>query len=401
VVSFCVHFFQESLAPSPYGNVQDIVTQNFIENNVVSFCVLFLFPKKKDGGVMEFEKIVEPLLRWYEKNARQLPWRDDPTPYRVWISEIMLQQTRVEAVKPYFERFVRELPNVKALAEVPDEKLLKLWEGLGYYSRARSLKKAAILLMERFGGELPTDVEQLRKLPGIGDYTAGSIASIAFGLPEPAVDGNVLRVAARLQNSREDITQPAVKKELRERLKKVYPKEQASAFTQSLMELGATVCLPNGEPLCGECPLAELCEAHRAGTQNELPVKAAKPKRRVENRTVFLILSNGTAALRRRPETGLLAGMWEFPCQKGTLTPEQAEKTLAEWEIKAETIEPLPAAKHIFSHVEWHMTGYLVKAEKPVLGFVWASPEEVLGDYPVPSAYRAYLKILRHLAGEK
>lgn len=350
---------------------------------------------------MEFEKIVEPLLRWYAENARQLPWRDDPTPYRVWISEIMLQQTRVEAVKPYFERFVRELPDVKALAEVPEEKLLKLWEGLGYYSRARSLKKAAVLLTERFGGELPADAAELQTLPGIGDYTAGAVASIAFGLPEPAVDGNVLRVAARLENSREDIAQPVVKKELRERLKKVYPKGQASAFTQSLMELGATVCLPNGEPLCGECPLAALCEAHRAGTQNKLPVKAAKPGRRVEDRTVFLVLSGGTAALRRRPETGLLAGMWEFPNTEGTLTREQAEKTLAEWGIAAVTVEPLPAAKHIFTHVEWHMTGYLVRAEKPVPGFVWASPEEVLGDYPVPSAYRAYLKILRHMTGGK
>jgi A/G-specific adenine glycosylase len=366
---------------------------------VVSFYALFL--KKKDGGNMEFEKIVEPLLRWYAEKARKLPWRDNPSPYRVWISEIMLQQTRVEAAKPYFERFVRELPNVKALAEVPDEKLLKLWEGLGYYGRARSLKKTAVLLTEHFGGELPADAAELRKLPGIGEYTAGAIASIAFGLPEPAVDGNVLRVAARLQNSRENISQPAVKKELRDRLQKVYPKGRASAFTQSLMELGATVCLPNGEPLCGECPLAGLCEAYRAGTQNELPVKAAKPERRVEKRTIFLILSGETAALRRRPETGLLAGMWEFPCAKGTLTREQAEKVLAEWGVVPETMEPLPAAKHIFSHVEWHMTGYLVKTAKPVLGFVWASPEEVLGDYPVPSAYRAYLKILRRLAGEK
>ena len=350
---------------------------------------------------MEFGKIVEPLLRWYAQNARQLPWRDDPTPYRVWISEIMLQQTRVEAVKPYFERFVREIPDVRVLAEVPEEKLLKLWEGLGYYSRARNLKKAAILLMERYEGKLPADAGELAKLPGIGDYTAGAVASIAFGLPEPAVDGNVLRVAARLENSREDIAVPAVKKELRARLGKVYPAGRTSAFTQALMELGATVCLPNGEPLCDECPLAELCEACRAGTQDSLPVKAPKPERRVEDRTVFLILSGGTAALSRRPETGLLAGMWEFPNESGALTPQQAEKTLRAWGIDARSMEPLPAAKHVFSHVEWHMTGYLVRAEKPVHGFVWATPEDVFGDYPVPSAYRAYLKILRHMAGEK
>ncbi len=350
---------------------------------------------------MEFRKIVEPLLKWYAENARSLPWRDDPTPYRVWVSEIMLQQTRVEAVKPYFERFVRELPDVRALAEVPEEKLLKLWEGLGYYSRARSLKKTAAVLAERYGGMLPRDAEELEKLPGIGSYTAGAIASIAYGLPEPAVDGNVLRVAARLEASRKDIGGSAVKKELRSRLREVYPAKNAGAFTQALMELGATVCLPNGAPLCGKCPLAGMCEAHRTGTESELPVKAPKPERRVEDRTVFLILSGGEAALRRRPETGLLAGLWEFPSAGGTLSPEQAEKTARMWGLVPESVEPLPEAKHIFTHVEWRMTGYLVRAREPEGEFVWTAPEDLFRDYAVPSAYRAYLRILRRIAGKK
>ena len=349
---------------------------------------------------MDFKKIVEPLLNWYAHNARSLPWRDNPTPYRVWISEIMLQQTRVEAVKPYFERFVRELPDVPALAEVPEDRLMKLWEGLGYYSRAKNLKKAAELMMERYGGALPQSAAELAKLPGIGSYTAGAVASIAYGLPEPAVDGNVLRATSRLEASRREITDPSVKKELGARLRAVYPAGRASAFTQALMELGATVCLPNGTPLCESCPLADLCEAHRKGVENELPVKAPKPPRRVEERTVFLLLSGGMAALHRRPETGLLAGLWEFPCAEGRLSAEQAEAAVRAWGLTPERVEPLPAAKHIFTHVEWHMAGYLIRAEQPGGEFVWAEYEELLADYAVPSAYRVYLRILRRLAGE-
>lgn len=348
---------------------------------------------------MDFKKIVEPILKWYGGNARSLPWRDDPTPYRVWISEIMLQQTRVEAAKPYFERFVREIPDVRALAEVPEDKLLKLWEGLGYYSRARSLKKAAVVLTEQYGGALPKSAVELEKLPGIGGYTAGAVASIAYGLPEPAVDGNVLRVAARLEASRRDISGAAVKKELRARLREVYPAGRAGAFTQALMELGATVCLPNGAPLCETCPLAGLCEAHRGGVENELPVKSPKPERRVEDRTVFLMVSDGMAALRRRLETGLLAGLWEFPNVGETLSPVQVKETVRAWGLSAESVGPLPAAKHVFTHVEWRMTGYLVRTREPEGKFVWAKPEDLFRDYAVPSAYRVYLRILRRLAG--
>lgn len=347
---------------------------------------------------MDYSKIVSPLLEWYAKNARVLPWRENPTPYRVWVSEIMLQQTRVEAVKPYFERFLREIPDVRALAEVPGEQLLKLWEGLGYYSRARSLKKAAGVILNEYGGSLPKSAEELKKLPGIGDYTAGAIASIAYGLPEPAVDGNVLRVAARLAASHRDIADPNVKKELHAALREVYPKENAGAFTQSLMELGATVCLPNGAPLCGQCPLAGLCGAHQTGEEAVLPVKARKAERKKEDRTVFLILCGSKIAVRKRPESGLLAGLWEFPGADGSLSPEQAESVLREWNLSVKSMEPLPKAKHVFSHIEWHMAGYLVHVSEAAPELVWVGIPDLFRDYAVPSAFKAYLKFLRSLA---
>jgi A/G-specific adenine glycosylase len=344
---------------------------------------------------MDYSEIVSPLLAWYAENARMLPWRDNPTPYRVWVSEIMLQQTRVEAVKPYFERFMREIPDVQALAAVSEEKLLKLWEGLGYYSRARSLKNAAQIVVREYDGKLPRNAEGLRKLPGIGDYTAGAVASIAYGLPEPAVDGNVLRVASRLEASKQDISLPAVKRELRKKLREVYPAGKASAFTQALMELGATVCLPNGKPICTRCPLAGLCAAHRFGSETELPVKPPKPKRKKMDLTVFILLHEGRAALHRRPEKGLLAGLWEFPNAPGALSPADAEKALRGWGVRPTEMEPLPPAKHIFTHLEWHMTGYLVHTENEAVGFTWADSCGLFRDYAVPSAFSAYLRLLR------
>lgn len=344
---------------------------------------------------MDYSEIVSPLLAWYAKNARLLPWRDNPTPYRVWVSEIMLQQTRVEAVKPYFERFMREIPDVQALATVPEEKLLKLWEGLGYYSRARSLKNAAQIVVRECGGELPQSAEELRKLPGIGDYTAGAVASIAYGLPEPAVDGNVLRVASRLAAFRQDVSLPAVKRELREKLQKVYPAGKAGAFTQALMELGATVCLPNGKPVCTRCPLAGLCAAHRSGVEMKLPVKPPKPERKKMDLTVFILLHEDRAALHRRPEKGLLAGLWEFPNAPGALSPAEADDVLRGWGVQAAGMEPLPAAKHIFTHLEWHMTGYLVRTENEAVGFTWADSCGLFRDYAVPSAFSAYLRLLK------
>ena len=278
-------------------------------------------------------QIVEPLLFWYQKNKRSLPWRDQPTPYRVWVSEIMLQQTRVEAVKPYFERFLSQLPSIQALASCPEDRLLKLWEGLGYYSRARNLQKAARLLVEQYGGQLPADYRQLTALPGIGDYTAGAIASIAFGIAVPAVDGNVLRVISRILCCGDDIGLPQTKQSFRQLLLPVVPQHSAGDFNQALMELGATVCLPSSAR-CLLCPLAALCRAHQEGCTQQYPVKAPKKARQIQQRTLFAILcrtAEGTfTLLHRRPDSGLLAGLWEIPSVEGALTEEQAQQAAAQ-----------------------------------------------------------------------
>ena len=254
-----------------------------------------------------------PLLLWYRENARVLPWRSDPTPYRVWISEIMLQQTRVAAVLDYYRRFLEAVPTVADLAALPEDALMKLWQGLGYYSRARNLQKAARQIMESFGGVFPNTYDGIRSLAGVGDYTAGAVASIAFGLPVPAVDGNVLRVVTRITGDPGDITAPAVKRRITESLRQIIPTEAPGQFNQAMMELGATVCLPNGAPLCDRCPAAEFCRARLEDRIGQLPVKAPKKARRIERRSVYLIVSEQGVALRRRPDKGLLAGLWEYP----------------------------------------------------------------------------------------
>lgn len=305
---------------------------------------------------------VNYLLDWFELNARILPWREEPTPYHVWISEIMLQQTRVEAVKGYYERFTSELPDIAALANVDEERLLKLWEGLGYYNRARNLNQAAKLLMKEYDGKLPADYKELLKLPGIGSYTAGAIASIAFGLPEPAVDGNVLRVMKRIAGSFDDISKDTVKKDLEKDIRAIIPKGRAGDYNQALMELGATVCIPNGKPLCEKCPVAHLCCAFRSETWSQIPVKPAKKARKIEERTVFLLEQEGRFLLHKRLKKGLLSGMWEFPNLCSNYEIEQAEEFLKECGF--ELLTPLVSvgkAKHIFSHIEWHMTGYYAK----------------------------------------
>ena len=356
--------------------------------------------------------VTEPLLYWFSQNARILPWRTDPAPYRVWVSEIMLQQTRVEAVKPYFARFMEALPDIRALAGVSEDTLMKLWEGLGYYNRARNLKKAAIEAVERYGGELPGDYEKLLALPGIGSYTAGAVASIAFGIPVPAVDGNVLRVISRLLESREDILSASVKKQMEADLRAVMPKDRAGEYNQALMEIGATVCIPNGQPKCEECPMESLCLAHRHNTTGEIPVKAKKKKRKREEKTVFLLWWEGKIALQKRPETGLLAGLYEFPWEEGYLSEEEAREWILKKGCEPESVEkPCLAAeegmkygwegpvrlsetveaKHIFSHVEWHMKGYCALLEKKLPGVLFVEPEKLLREYALPSAYKAYL----------
>ena len=343
---------------------------------------------------MNLSDIIEPLLNWYEAEKRDLPWRVSKDPYRVWISEIMLQQTRVEAVKGYFVRFLTALPDVSALAGVPEQQLLKLWEGLGYYNRARNLQKAAQQVMERFQGALPESYEELLTLPGIGSYTAGAIASIAFGKPVPAVDGNVLRVLSRLTANYDDIADPKTKCAAEDMLRKVMPAGRCGEFNQSLMELGAVICVPNGPPDCERCPLAGLCEARKQGIALELPVKTAKKPRRIEQHTILLLVRDDLLAIRRRKGKGLLAGLWELPSALGTLTREQAVSQARSFGLEPLRAEELCAAKHIFTHVEWHMTGWRITVAESIPmqgGLVWAKPEQLREEYPLPSAFRAYL----------
>ncbi|MBC8571163.1 A/G-specific adenine glycosylase [Zongyangia hominis] len=340
-----------------------------------------------------------PLLAWYDKSARVLPWRSNPVPYHVWVSEIMLQQTRVEAVKPYFDRFLSALPTIESLAGASEEQILKLWEGLGYYNRVRNLKKAAIQVVERYSGQLPADFEALCSLPGIGVYTAGAIASIAFGLPVPAVDGNVLRVASRVLCSREDISKEAVKKAMAQALAAILPKDRVGDFNQALMELGAMVCLPGAAPRCESCPLAAICEGHRQSVAEELPVKAAKKPPKAEEKTVVLLLAEGKVALRKRPDTGLLAGLWELPNWEGHLSPEALQECLGDCGINVVRISQMPDARHVFTHRIWEMRGYAVYCESSPLpeGWVWVTLSELREGYALPGAFSAFAKQLPKL----
>ena len=340
---------------------------------------------------------VIPMLRWYEENARVLPWRSEPTPYRVWVSEIMLQQTRVAAVLDYFRRFMEELPTVEALANCEEERLMKLWQGLGYYSRARNLQKAARMIMTEYGGEFPNTYADIRSLPGVGDYTAGAVSSIAFGLREPAVDGNVLRVITRILADESDITKPDTKKRIRALLAEVMPLDAPGEFNQALMEVGALVCVPNGKPLCGQCPAAEHCLARERDLTGSIPVKPAKKARKIEKRTVFLIENDHRIALRRRPEKGLLAGLWEFPNEPEGPLP------LDSWGIEPRFLEEAGRGKHIFTHIEWHMTGLRVRTETEELpqGWVWASQAELREKYPVPNAFDCFGKTVEAMLEEE
>lgn len=343
------------------------------------------------------QKSIPQLLQWYENNARILPWREDPTPYRVWISEIMLQQTRVQAVLPYFERFVSELPDIRSLSRVDDDRLLKLWEGLGYYNRARNLKKTACLVMEKHGSELPRDFEAVLKLPGIGRYTAGAILSIAYSEPYPAVDGNVMRILTRLLALDTKIENPAFRRSMEELLKGEYRRENAPRLTQALMELGAMVCVPNRPPKCECCPWKKLCLAHQRGQEEAFPVRAEKKARRKEKRTILLIRDGERILLQKRPAKGLLAGMYEFPGRTGFLSGKEALKEVKAMGLSPLHIEKAPAAKHIFSHVEWEMTGYLIRTaemEEAPEGTLFVELQKAGREYAFPSALRAYVEFL-------
>ena len=335
-------------------------------------------------------RLTQLLPPWFKANARDLPWRKDREPYRVWLSEIMLQQTRVEAVKGYYLRFLEAIPDLPALAEADPELLHKLWEGLGYYSRVRNLQAAAKQILAEHGGVFPREYDKIRALKGVGDYTAGAVCSICFDLPEPAVDGNVLRVLSRLRADARCVDEASVKRDVREELAAVYPISGAGLLTQALMELGATVCLPNGTPRCEACPLAELCAARKTDRWRDFPIRTEKKKRRIEERTVLVLDCGGRLALRKRPRNGLLAGLWEFPNVSGHLSPQQALDFAVEWGVQPRSLQRELTRTHIFTHVQWELRCFYLTCGTAAGDFTWAEPAELDGKYALPTAFRMF-----------
>ncbi len=336
------------------------------------------------------KRLAAVLPPWFESNKRELPWRRDREPYHVWLSEIMLQQTRVEAVKGYYARFLAAVPDIPALAAADPELLHKLWEGLGYYSRVRNLQKAAQLVTERHGGVFPRDPKAVRALPGIGDYSAGAICSICFDLPTPAVDGNVLRVVTRLLADGRCADEPAVKKELGARLAAVYPASGAGTLTQALMELGATVCVPNGAPRCASCPASDFCAARAAGRQQDFPLRKEKRARRIEKLTVLVLRCDGALALKKRAASGLLAGLWEFPNVPGWLELRQVLDLASAWGLRPRGVEKQLTRTHVFTHVQWQMRCFYLNCGERAEGFVWADEAALDGQYALPTAFRMF-----------
>ncbi len=337
--------------------------------------------------------IAPPLLQWFQANKRLLPFRQEPSAYHIWVSEIMLQQTRVAAAIPYYNRFIAALPDPAALAACEPDALRKLWQGLGYYNRVNNMQKAARIVCEQYGGDLPADYDALRALPGIGDYTAGAIASIAFGIPAPAVDGNVLRVFARLYNDGADVMQPATRRLFTGRVLEQMPKDTPGPYNEALMELGALICVP-GTPHCESCPLAEICRGYAAGRQAELPVKPAPKAKTPAAVTVAMVESPAGLLLQRRPAKGLLAGLWQPAAWEKALTREELAAELAKIGVQVSWDEALPAARHVFTHKIWNLGGWHGTAPVCPLpeGWVWAAPEQLRQVYAVPNAYAAYLK---------
>ncbi len=349
----------------------------------------------EERAKVNIEKLAELpglLLAWYDENARDLPWRRDREPYRILVSEIMLQQTRAEAVKAYYVRFIEALPTISALARCGKEQLFKLWEGLGYYNRARNLQKAAQKIEFELDGRFPNTYEGLRALPGVGPYTAGALASICFELPCPAVDGNVLRILSRIAGISAPVDLPATKQSAAEALALLYPAQRRGDFAQSLMELGATVCLPNGAPKCGACPAALLCFARENGAVAHFPVKSGKKPRRVENHTVLLLVCGDELALRRREGDGLLGGLWELPNAPGSLDAQHALDLAAEWGAKPLKLTRQFSRAHIFTHIRWEMTCYVMECCVRSPRFVWADRARLEKDYALPSAFRKLLE---------
>lgn len=339
-----------------------------------------------------WERIKKDLLDWYKNNHRKLRWRETKEPYNIWVSEIMLQQTRVEAVKDYYDRFLDELPDIQSLAKISEERLLKLWEGLGYYNRARNLQKAARCIMEEHEGEFPQEYDKVIALPGIGAYTAGAICSICFELPTPAVDGNVLRVMMRFLECYDNIDDNKTKKMARERLETLYKGGDCGVLTQALMELGAMVCLPNGAPKCEECPLKDYCIAKKHNTFTQLPVRNIKKKRKIEEKTVFVLHDGNQYGIRKRDAMGLLANMWEFYHIDGALSPSDALRYISNQGFEPVLLEKSIPYTHIFSHVEWRMVAYYIRCNCRINDLKWVEKEQLRNQYALPTAFKTFIE---------
>ena len=311
----------------------------------------------------------------------------------------MLQQTRVDTVIPYFLRFMEAVPSIFALANIPEDKLLKLWEGLGYYSRAKNLKKAAQIIIEDYNGQMPSQKEELQSLPGIGPYTSGAIVSIAFGRKEPAVDGNVLRIVSRITANAGDIKDKKVKAGIEQIVIGVLPEDRPGDFNQALMDLGATVCIPNGPPKCIICPVSNLCKGYNQGLAQSLPVKAAKKKRKIEEKTIFVLNYCDQFALKKRPDKGLLSKLWEYPNIDGYIAEKDIKQLIKSWGLLTGRIEELNNSKHLFSHIEWHMKAYSIKVEalQKDNDFIWASKKDIEEKYSIPTAFKEYTKYIHQL----
>lgn len=345
---------------------------------------------KKDMNIIK--KLPETLLPWYKENARDLPWRKDRMPYHVWVSEIMLQQTRVEAVIGYYARFLNALPDIRALADAPEAQLLKLWEGLGYYNRVRNLQKAAKVVCERYGGEFPQTYAEILALPGIGNYTAGAICSICYELPHAAVDGNVLRILSRMTASEAPIDLEETKKDFADKLAAVYPAGQCGDFTQALMELGACVCTPKS-PSCEVCPASGFCRARRQNKMTAYPVRLPKREKRLQRLSVFMLECDGKFALTQRDRAGLLSGLWQLPNTQSVF--ENADAALAfvqESGAEPQRLVRTMDRQHIFTHIKWEMTCYHVLCRKQSADYTWACLEEIKKTYALPTAFRMYFE---------
>ncbi len=326
------------------------------------------------------------LLEWHDKNARDLPWRGEKDPYKIWVSEIMLQQTTAQTVKGYYARFLDAFPTVEALAAADEERVLKLWEGLGYYSRARNLMKAAAIVARDMNGRLPGDAAALKKLPGIGDYTAAAIASMGYGQPEPAMDGNLTRVLARVTAEQGCVGETAVKKRLRAAGEALIDRERPGDFNQAMMGLGNLVCVP-GRPRCEQCPVAEFCRAHELGCEGDLPHMPPKIDKKKERRGVAIVVCGERVLVRRRSKNALLGGLWEYPNFENAADAESLIECLEELGVRARFVKRLGAANHVFTHKVWQMTAFLFTAESlPSEDDLRGAAPDELARLPMPTA---------------